>query len=243
MRPARDFVQAFEIPANLDRATITIDAIAGKTVFVPTVLILNDRFQATRAVDSSRFRYTPASFMEPQRLTGGFCIDRTRSGLLAKDRCFTPVFTTDRDLDGSTQMISELRLYRRAHALADPATPNPVASTRRAALFAAEAQRSRAGFKAGWELRLGAGQRAPLRRAGRHNTAGQGDRARTLGAEQARVRSRPATHAERDPGPPDPHDPRSRGQRRHGSGLATGRRERNAPDRPARDAPVSRRWS
>ena len=122
----KSFVQAFEIPANLDRATITIDAIAGKTVFVPTVLILNDRFQATRAVDSSRFRYTPASFMEPQRLTGDFYIDRTRSGSLAKDRYFL-VFTTDRDLDGSTQMISELRLYRRAHALADPATPNPVA--------------------------------------------------------------------------------------------------------------------
>ena len=64
--------------------------------------------------------------MEPQRLTGDFSIDLTHSGEGTKDRYFL-VFTTDKDLTGSTRMISELRLYNRARGLADPATPDPVA--------------------------------------------------------------------------------------------------------------------
>jgi maltose operon protein len=60
----KSFFQAFKIPDNLDRATIRIEAIAGGTVFVPTVLVLDSRFRVTRAIDSDYFRYTPAGFLE-----------------------------------------------------------------------------------------------------------------------------------------------------------------------------------
>ena len=122
----KSFVQAFSIPDTLEQATVTLDAIAGPTVFVPTVLILDQGFRVSRAIDSSNFVYTPAGFMEPQRLKGRFHIDRRRGGELANERYFV-VLTTDADLRGSTQMISEATLYARSRGLVDPRLPNPVA--------------------------------------------------------------------------------------------------------------------
>ncbi|HYN76798.1 MAG TPA: MalM family protein [Lamprocystis sp. (in: g-proteobacteria)] len=122
----KSLLQAFVIPDDLERATLTIDAIAGATVFVPTVLLLDRNFQVTRAVDSSNFRYTPAGFMEPQRLRGRVYLDRHQGGELAGER-YLVVFTTDKDLRGSTRMISEARLYARARGLANPGLPDPVA--------------------------------------------------------------------------------------------------------------------
>jgi maltose operon protein len=122
----KSFLQAFRIPDDLDRATVTVEAIAGGTVFVPTVLVLDSRFRVTRAIESDRFRYTPAGFLEPQRLKGNFKIDRTRQTGPTAERYFL-IFTTDRDMRGSTRMISEARLYARARGLADPGLPDPVA--------------------------------------------------------------------------------------------------------------------
>ena len=122
----KSLLQAFVIPDDLERATLTIDAIAGATVFVPTVLVLDRDFRVTRAVDSSTFRYTPAGFMEPQRLRGRVYLDRHQGGELAGEK-YLVVFTTDKDLRGSTRMISEARLYARARGLADPGLPDPVA--------------------------------------------------------------------------------------------------------------------
>jgi maltose operon protein len=122
----KSLVRAFRLPEGLERATVTLSAVAGATVFVPTVLILDDAFRVSRSIDSSNFVYTPAGFMEPQRLKGRFHFDRRRGGELANERYFI-VFTTDADLRGSTQMISEARLYARSRGLADPGLPDPVA--------------------------------------------------------------------------------------------------------------------
>ncbi len=122
----KSLLQAFVIPDELERATLTIDAIAGATVFVPTVLILDRDFRVSRAIDSSAFKYTPAGFMEPQRLRGKVYLDRRQGGELAAEK-YLIVFTTDKDLRGSTRMMSEARLYARAHGLANPGLPDPVA--------------------------------------------------------------------------------------------------------------------
>jgi len=122
----KSLVRAFRLPDSLERATVTLSAVAGATVFVPTVLILDEDFRVSRSIDSSNFVYTPAGFMEPQRLRGRFHFDRRRGGELANERYFI-VFTTDADLRGSTQMISEARLYARSRGLADPGLPDPVA--------------------------------------------------------------------------------------------------------------------
>ena len=122
----KSLLQAFVIPHDLERAALTIDAIAGATVFVPTVLILDRDFRVSRAIDSSHFKYTPAGFMEPQRLQGKVYLDRRQGGELAAEK-YLIVFTTDKDLRGSTRMMSEAKLYARARGLVDPGLPDPIA--------------------------------------------------------------------------------------------------------------------
>jgi maltose operon periplasmic protein len=122
----KSLVQGIAIPDDLERATIDLDAVAGATVFVPTVLILDRDFHVTRAIDSSNFKYAPAGFMEPQRLQGRIHLDRHQGSELAGEK-YLVVFTTDKDLKGSTTMISEARLYARSRGLVDPRLPNPVA--------------------------------------------------------------------------------------------------------------------
>lgn len=122
----KSLVQGIAIPDELERATIVMDAIAGATVFVPTVLVLDRDFQVSRAIDSGNFKYTPAGLMDPQRLRGSFLLDRRQGSKLAGEK-YLVVFTTDKDLGGSTQMISEARLHARSRGLADPGLPDPVA--------------------------------------------------------------------------------------------------------------------
>jgi len=122
----KSLVQGLVIPDELERATIVIDAIAGATVFVPTVLVLDRDFQVSRAIDSGNFKYTPAGLMDPQRLRGSFLLDRRQGSKLAGEK-YLVVFTTEQDLQGSTQMISEARLHARSRGLADPGLPDPVA--------------------------------------------------------------------------------------------------------------------
>jgi maltose operon protein len=122
----KSLVQGLVIPDELERATIIMDAIAGATVFVPTVLVLDRDFQISRAIDSGNFKYTPAGLMDPQRLRGSFLLDRRQGSKLEAEK-YLVVFTTDKDLRGSTQMISEARLHARSRGLADPGLPDPVA--------------------------------------------------------------------------------------------------------------------
>ncbi len=122
----KSLVQGIVIPDDLERATIDLDAVAGATVFVPTVLVLDRDFKVSRAIDSRNFKYTPAGFMEPQRLHGRIHLDRRQGSELAGEK-YLVVFTTEKDLKGSTTMISEARLYARSRGLVDPRLPNPVA--------------------------------------------------------------------------------------------------------------------
>jgi maltose operon protein len=122
----KSFLSALVLPSNLDRATIKVEAIAGATVFVPTILVLTEDFEVSRAISSDQFVYTPAGFMQPQRLSGRFSLDRRYGSNLARER-YLLIFTTAADLRGSTQMISEARLYARSRGLADPGLPDPLA--------------------------------------------------------------------------------------------------------------------
>lgn len=135
----KSLVQGLAIPDDLERATIDLDAVAGATVFVPTVLVLDRDFKVSRAIDSRNFRYVPAGFMEPQRLRGRIHLDRRQGNELAGEK-YLVVFTTDKDLKGSTAMISEARLYARSRGLVDPRLPNPVAQHAATGVFRVRVQ-------------------------------------------------------------------------------------------------------
>ena len=63
-KTGKSFVKGIVLPDDLSRATIRIEAIADKTVFVPTVLILKQNFRPSRVIASSAFSYKPSALLE-----------------------------------------------------------------------------------------------------------------------------------------------------------------------------------
>lgn len=125
-KTGKSFVKGIVLPDDLSRATIRVEALAGKTVFVPTILILKQNFRPSRVIDSSAFSYKPSGILKPDRLEATFDINRTRGSETAAEKYFL-IFTTDKDRQGSTQLESLADQYARARSLADPRLPTPVA--------------------------------------------------------------------------------------------------------------------
>ena len=125
-KTGKSFVKGIVLPDDLVRATIRVDAIAGKTVFVPTILILKQNFRPSRVIDSSAFSYKQSGLLKPDRLEATFEINRTRGSETAAEKYFL-IFTTDKDRQGTTQLKSLADQYARARSLADPRLPEPVA--------------------------------------------------------------------------------------------------------------------
>ncbi|MEA2115104.1 MAG: MalM family protein [Thermodesulfobacteriota bacterium] len=125
-KTGKSYVKGIVLPDDLSRATLRIEAIAGKTVFVPTILVLKQNFRPSRVIDSSAFSYHPSGILNPDRLQATFEIDRTRGSETAAEK-YLLIFTTSKDMQGSTQLQSPAEQYARARSLADPRLPTPVA--------------------------------------------------------------------------------------------------------------------
>ena len=125
-KTGKSFVKGIVLPDDLSRATLRIEAIAGKTVFVPTILVLKQNFRPSRVIDSSAFSYHPSGILNPDRLQATFEIDRTKGSETAAEK-YILIFTTNKDMQGSTQLQSPADQYARARSLADPRLPTPVA--------------------------------------------------------------------------------------------------------------------
>jgi len=124
-KTGKSYVKGIVLPDDLTRATVTIEAIAGKTVFVPTLLILKQNFRPSRVIDSSAFSYQPSTIFNPDRLMASFEIDRTKGSDTIAEK-YILIFTTDKDVQGSTQLQSLADQYAKARSLADPRLPSPV---------------------------------------------------------------------------------------------------------------------
>ncbi len=125
-KTGKSYVKGIVLPDDLSRATLRIEAIAGKTVFVPTILVLKQNFRPSRVIDSSTFSYHPSGILNPDRLQTTFEIDRTKGSETAAEK-YLLFFTTNKDMQGSTELQSPADQYARARSLADPRLPTPVA--------------------------------------------------------------------------------------------------------------------
>jgi len=125
-KTGKSYVRGIVLPDDLARATIRIEAIADKTVFVPTILILKQNFRPSRVIDSSDFTYQPAGILTPDRLQGTFEIDRNRGSETVAEK-YLLIFTTEQDSKGVTKLQSQADQYAKARGLADPRLPKPVA--------------------------------------------------------------------------------------------------------------------
>ena len=125
-KTGKSYVKGIVLPDDLSRATLRIEAIAGKTVFVPTILVLKQNFRPSRVIDSSAFSYHPSGILNPDRLQATVEIDRTKGSETAAEK-YLLIFTTNKDMQGSTELQSLADQYARARSLADPRLPTPVA--------------------------------------------------------------------------------------------------------------------
>ena len=151
-KTGKSFVKGIVLPDDLVRATLRIEAIADKTVFVPTILILKQNFRPSRVIDSSAFSYHPSGILSPDRLQAAFEVDRTKGSETAAEK-YLLIFTTDKDRQGSTELQSKADQYARARGMADPRLPTPVArhaATGLLRISAVDAQTS-AAASATWE--------------------------------------------------------------------------------------------
>ncbi len=125
-KTGKSFVKGIVLPDNLASATVRIEAIADKTVFVPTVLILKQNFRPSRVIDSSAFKYKPSGMLSPDRLETTFNINRTQGSKTAAEQ-YLLIFTTDTDMQSSTTLENKAAQYAKARSLADPRLPSPIA--------------------------------------------------------------------------------------------------------------------
>lgn len=125
-KTGKSYVRGIVLPDDLYSATIKIDAIAGKTVFVPTILILKQNFRPSRVIASSAFSYKPSGILHPDRLQASFEIDRAKGSETVAEK-YIVIFTTDKDKQGTTTLQSLADQYAKARSLADPRLPSPVA--------------------------------------------------------------------------------------------------------------------
>ena len=125
-KTGKSYVRGIVLPDDLASTTIKIEAIADKTVFVPTILILKQNFRPSRVIDSSDFTYQPAGILTPDRLQGTFAIDHNRGSETVAEK-YLLIFTTEQDSKGVTKLQSQADQYAKARGLADPRLPKPVA--------------------------------------------------------------------------------------------------------------------
>ncbi len=125
-KTGKSYVKGIVLPDDLASATLKIEAIADKTVFVPTLLILKQNFRPSRVIDSSAFSYQPSGILNPDRLQATFEINRAKGSDTAAEK-YILIFTTDKDRKGATELQSQADQYARARGLAKPRLPSPVA--------------------------------------------------------------------------------------------------------------------
>jgi maltose operon protein len=117
-------VAAFALPADRGSLEITLTSIAaGKTVYAPNVLVLDEQMRPAAFYPSSYFPYQQPGIVSSDRLEGTLKL----TPALGQKQIFLLVYTTRQDLAGTTQMVNPAKAYAAGVGNAVPDIPDPVA--------------------------------------------------------------------------------------------------------------------
>ncbi len=117
-------VAAYSVPANIGELTITLTSEVNKTqVFAPNVLILDENMSPAAFFPSSYFTYQAPGVMSADRLEGVMKL----TPALGQQKIYVLVFTTDKDLQQTTQLLDPAKAYAKGVGNAVPDIPDPVA--------------------------------------------------------------------------------------------------------------------
>lgn len=126
-KSGKSFVLAYQLPSSIGPYSVTLYSdLVKEVIFAPSVLILDDNFQPTRAFSSKSFKYTPARMLEPDNLNLTFNFNGFPEGTPGAER-YMVIFTTEADLTGFTQLTHPLRVFAQTQSRADPGVEDPIA--------------------------------------------------------------------------------------------------------------------
>nr|WP_285817640.1 MalM family protein [Echinimonas agarilytica] len=130
--PAHDFhdgksyFSAYKLPDNVPTFSVFVQSRAEKTVFAPSVLLLDANRQPVRVIPASSAVYKPAEMFTPDSLNLAFNIERSYLDN-PKTEYYMVLFTTPQDALGETQMIHPAKTAAERSNTTPPDIADPIA--------------------------------------------------------------------------------------------------------------------
>ncbi|MEI2266714.1 maltose operon protein MalM [Erwinia sp. CGal63] len=117
-------VAAFSLPADRGSLEIVLTSlVTGKTVYAPNVLVLDEQMRPAAFYPASYFPYEKPGLVSSDRLEGTLKL----TPALGQKQIYLLVYTTQRDLQSTTQMVNPAKAYAAGVGNAVPDIPDPVA--------------------------------------------------------------------------------------------------------------------
>ncbi|MCF5838411.1 MalM family protein [Aeromonas veronii] len=129
--PAFDFPEgksyyaAFKLPTNSGDLKITVAGLIDKTLFNPTVLLLDSQFKPTRTIGANIITYKPARMLDGDRVEGVFTIDRSYVGN-PNNETYMVIYTTQATLSQTTQAMSPSKMMAKSMSVQDYGAKDPL---------------------------------------------------------------------------------------------------------------------
>ena len=116
---------AFRLPVNSGDLRITVDGLIDKSLFNPTVLMLDSKFNVTRKLGSDVFKYEPARMLQGDRMEAVFTVDRSYVGN-PNNESYMVIYTDQSGLDKTTTILSPSKLMTKSLGVVDYGEKDPV---------------------------------------------------------------------------------------------------------------------
>lgn len=114
----KSYYAAFKLPTNSGDLKITVAGLIDKTLFNPTVLLLDSQFKPTRTIGANIITYKPARMLDGDRVEGVFTIDRSYVGN-PNNETYMVIYTTQATLSQTTQAMSPSKMMAKSLSVQD----------------------------------------------------------------------------------------------------------------------------
>lgn len=121
----KSYYAAFKLPTNSGDLKITVAGLIDKTLFNPTVLLLDAQFKPTRTIGADIITYKPARMLDGDRVEGVFTIDRSYVGN-PNNETYMVIYTTQATLSQTTQAMSPSKMMAKSLSVQDYGAKDPL---------------------------------------------------------------------------------------------------------------------
>lgn len=121
----KSYYAAFKLPSNSGDLKITVAGLIDKTLFNPTVLLLDSQFKPTRTIGANIITYKPARMLDGDRVEGVFTIDRSYVGN-PNNETYMVIYTTQATLNQTTQAMSPSKMMAKSLSVQDYGAKDPL---------------------------------------------------------------------------------------------------------------------